>query len=157
MVDMYASVLFLHSWLRWLVVLFALIALGRAIAGATGRRPWLPADDRAANLFLRTLDLQVLLGLLLYFVLSPITRGALSDFGGAMQVDATRFWAVEHVFGMLAATALAHIGHKRVQRIQDHGRKHRVTAIFFALALIAIMAAIPWPGTVYERPLVRWS
>ena len=62
--HMYASVLFLHSWLRWLVILFALIALGRAIAGASGRRPWLPADDRAAKLFTRSLDLQVLLGLL---------------------------------------------------------------------------------------------
>jgi hypothetical protein len=156
MVLMYAAVLFLHSWLRWLVLLFALIAIGRAISGAISRRPWLPADDRAAALFTRSLDLQVLLGLLLYFVLSPITRAALSDFGGAMQVDATRFWAVEHVFGMLVGVALSHVGVKRAQRIQDHGRRHKVVAIFFALALIAIAAAIPWPGTPNARPLFRW-
>jgi hypothetical protein len=156
MFDMYAAVLLLHSWLRWFVLLFALLALGRAIAGAAGRRPWLPADDRAVRLFARALDLQFLLGLLLYFVLSPITRAALSDFGGAMQVAVTRFWAVEHVFGMLAGVALTHIGHKRVQRIQDPVRKHRVAAIFLALALIAIAAAIPWPGTPYGRPLFRW-
>jgi hypothetical protein len=153
---MYAAILLLHSWLRWLVLLAALTAVVRAIAGISAGRPWRPADDLAGRLFLRAFDVQILLGLLLYFLLSPITRGALGDFTGAMRISATRFWAVEHVFGMLVAVLLAHRGHIRVRSIQDHARKHRVAAVFYTLALIAILASIPWPGTPTGRPLFRW-
>lgn len=154
---MYAPVLFLHSWLRWLVLLFAIIAIARAIGGAASRRPWTPSDDLAGKLFIRTFDLQVLLGIVLYLFLSPITAAAMADFGGAMADSQTRFWAVEHVFGMVVALVLAHRGRMRVRAIQDPGRKHKVAAIFFILALVALAASIPWPGTPYWRPLLRWG
>jgi hypothetical protein len=32
-----------------------------------------------------------------------------------------------------------------------------VAAIFYGLALAAIAAAIPWPGTPNARPLIRWA
>lgn len=100
------------------------------------------------------LDLQVLLGLLLYFVYSPYTRLALDDFGNAMRSSDLRFWAVEHVFGALVGVALLHIGRARAKKAATPLRKHRTTAIFFALALIAIAVAIPWPGTPHARPLI---
>jgi hypothetical protein len=153
---MYAALLFVHSWLRWLVILFALVAVARACAGMASGRPWGRADELAGKLFVRTFDVQILLGLLLYFVLSPITRSAMSDFSAAMQVSVTRFWAVEHVFGMIVAALLAYRGSMRVRAIQDHARKHRVAAVFYTLALIAILASIPWPGTPNGRPFIRW-
>ena len=154
--PMYAAVLVLHSWLRWAVLAFALVAILRALAGARTGRPWDATDDRSGKLFVIALDVQVLLGLLLYFVLSPLTRSALADFGGAMQVSAVRFWAVEHVFGMVVGLLLAHRARVRARSIQDPRRRHRVVAIMYALALVAIAAAIPWPGTPNARPLFRW-
>ena len=97
--QMYSTVLLLHSWLRWVVILLGLVATIRAIAGASSRRPWVRMDDRISKLFARTLDLQMLLGLVLYFFLSPITTAALSDFMGSMKVAGMRFWSVEHWFG----------------------------------------------------------
>jgi hypothetical protein len=152
---MYPTILFLHSWLRWAVILLGLLAIVRGIIGGTSRRPWTPVDDRVGLLFIISLDVQVLIGLLLYFVLSPITQAALADFGGAMRVSALRFWAVEHVFGMVVGVFLAHRARSRVRAIPDAVRKHRVAAIFFALAMVAILASIPWPGTPYARPLFR--
>ena len=108
---MYSATLLLHSWLRWVVILFGLIAIWRAIDGTRSRRAWLPGDDRFCKIFLGALDLQMLLGLLLYFVFSPLTKAALGDFAGAMQDPLMRFWAVEHVFGMIIGVALAHVGH----------------------------------------------
>ena len=108
---MYSATLLLHSWLRWAVILFGLIAIWRAIDGARSRRAWLPGDDRFCKIFLGVLDLQMLLGLLLYFVFSPLTKAALGDFAGAMKDPLMRFWAVEHVFGMIIGVALAHVGH----------------------------------------------
>jgi hypothetical protein len=153
---MYTSVLFLHSWMRWAVLVLALLAVARAVAGAIGRRPWQPADALAGRLFVTALDIQMLLGLLLYFALSPITRAAMSDFGGAMKIAGLRYWAVEHVLGMIVALVLAHRGQARVRALSDPVRKHRVAAVFFVLALVAIAASIPWPGTPNGRALVRW-
>jgi len=153
---MYPTVLLLHSWLRWVVILLGLVATIRAIAGASSRRPWLPMDDRISKLFARTLDLQMLLGLLLYFVFFPLTKKALGDFAAAMPDPLMRFWAVEHWFGMVIGIALVHVGIARAGRAADGPRKHRILAIFFVLAMIAILAAIPWPGRPYGRPLIRW-
>ena len=153
---MYSTVLLLHSWLRWVVILLGLVATIRAIAGASSRRPWVRMDDRISKLFARTLDLQMLLGLVLYFFLSPITTAALSDFMGSMKVAGMRFWSVEHWFGMVIGIALVHVGIARAGRATDGSRKHRILAIFFVLAMLAILAASPWPGRPYGRPLIRW-
>jgi len=153
---MYSAVLLLHSWLRWAVLLLGLISAGRAIAGARTRRAWLPADERFCRLFVSVLDLQLLLGFLLYFALSPLTKSALRDFGGAMGDPLMRFWAVEHWFGMLIGAAFAHVGLVRARRAAVDTLKHRRIALFFVLALIAVLASIPWPGRLYGRPLLRW-
>jgi hypothetical protein len=153
---MYPSLLLLHSWLRWAVILLGLVAMIRAIAGASGRRPWLAVDDRTSKLFMHSLDLQMLIGLVLYFFLSPITKAALSDFMGAMKESAMRFWAIEHWFGMIIGIALVHAGIARARRATDGPQKHRTLAIFFTLAMVAILASVPWPGTPNARPLIRW-
>ena len=153
---MYAAVLLVHSWLRWVVLLSGLFAIVLAVTGIAQKRPWGSQDNRAGAIFTGMLDLQMLLGLVLYFLLSPLTRAAMGDFGAAMGDSLLRFWAVEHVFGMVVGIILAHRGRSRVRAIQDPVRKHRVAAIFFGLALIAILASIPWPGMPAGRPLVRW-
>jgi hypothetical protein len=153
---MYPTVLLLHSWLRWAVVLLGLIATVRAIAGAMSGRSWLRADERLNRIFVGVLDLQMLVGLVLYFLLSPISKAALSDFGAAMSQPAMRYWAVEHWVGMVVGIALAHVGVARARRTADGAIRHRVVATFFVLAMIAILASVPWPGMPNARPLIRW-
>jgi hypothetical protein len=151
----YLITLTLHSWIRWLVLVTGLIAVVRAISGTTSRRPWTPLDDRSAFFFTMMLDLQVLIGLLLYAWLSPLTREAFRDIGAAMKSHGLRFWAVEHIFGMIVALAIAHVGRARIRKA-DPSRRHRVALTFFGLAFLVIVASIPWPGAPYGRPLLRW-
>jgi hypothetical protein len=151
---MYVTVLALHSWLRWALILAALYAIVRAIRGAAGR-PWTRMDERAGFWFILTLDLQVLLGLLLYFALSPITRAAMGDFAEAMRSAGLRFWAVEHVFGMFVALGLAHAGRARTKKLAGDAARHKAALFCFVLALLAILIAIPWPGLPAGRPLFR--
>jgi hypothetical protein len=152
---LYAIALTLHSWLRWLVLLGGLFAFVRAGAGAAGRRPWQSTDDRAGFWFTMLIDAQMLVGLILYFFLSPLTHSAFGDFGAAMKSSPLRFWAVEHTAGMLIGVALVHVGRVRVRKA-DPSRRHRIAAIFFGLALAVILASIPWPGSPNGRPLLRW-
>jgi hypothetical protein len=142
---MYGIVLIIHSWLRW-----AVIAAGIAAVARGGAR-----DSSTGRWFTILLDVQMLIGLLLYFVLSPFTKAALGDFGGAMGNSQLRFFAVEHVFGMVIGLALAHIGTAKIKKAPEH-RRGRLAMIFYGLALIAILASIPWPGMPAGRPLFRF-
>jgi hypothetical protein len=140
-----------------MVIVAGLVAFARAVSGASGTKSWTPSDDRAGFWFTLSLDLQVLIGLALYLFLSPNPYGTqlMGDFGGAMKDPQLRFWAVEHGFGMLIGVALAHVGRVRARKA-DSLRRHKVAAIFFGLALLAVAISIPWPGTPNGRPWVRW-
>jgi hypothetical protein len=152
---MYTALLTVHSYLRWLVLLTALIAIVRAVTGIARRRPWTPTDDTAARWFGISVDTQLLIGLILYFFLSPFTMSAWSDIGGAMRDATVRFIVIEHQFGMLIAVALAHIGRARIRKAQDAARRHRMALIFFGLALVIMVISIPWPGRPGGRELFR--
>jgi len=149
---MYGIVLNIHSWLRWVVIIAGLWTILRA--WVPGPRPWTNTDDRSVRAFVIALDIQMLLGLLLYFVLSPFTRQAMADMGMAMKVPGLRFFAVEHTLGMVIAITLAHVGAARIRKAPLE-RRHRIAAIYFVLALLAILASIPWPGLAAGRPLFR--
>ena len=151
---MYSGILLIHSWLRWAVLLLGLTAFVRGVTRS--QRPWTPTDQSVSRWFTISLDLQLLLGALLYFVFSPFTTAAFSDFGAAMGNSGLRFWAVEHVFGMVVAIALAHIGRTKIAKAPTDGRRHRLAAIFYGLALLAIVLSIPWPGSPNGRPMFRW-
>ena len=68
-----------------------------------------------------------------------------------------RFWIVEHPLGMVVAIALTHIGRARIQRTPDRARKRRLLRSFFGLAIVLILASIPWPGLPYGRPWGRMA
>jgi hypothetical protein len=153
---MYNITLLAHSWLRWAVVVAGLFAVGRAIAGAAGRRSWSHADERAGFWFGTLLDVQFVLGLILYLLLSPITRAAMQDFGAAMSSPGLRFWSVEHAFGTIVGLALVHVGRARARKLTDSAARHKVAAISYTLGLLAILVSIPWPGMPNGRPLFRF-
>ena len=153
---MYDAALHLHSWLRWLVLLVGLVAVVRAVSGRSSGRPWSRADDGFGAAFTGLLDLQMLLGLIMYFALSPITMEGMRDMGAAMGNTGLRFWTIEHPFGMIVAIAVAHIGRTRIRKTTDSVRRHRTALIFFTIALIVIVITIPWPGrAIIGRPMFR--
>jgi hypothetical protein len=152
---MYAAFLMIHSLVRWVVLVLALVAVARAIAGLSGRRDWLNADQSIGAWFTGSLDLQMLLGLVLYIFLSPFTHEAFGDFGAAMRNPPLRFFAVEHLTGMIIAVALAHIGRARTKKLSEPAQRHKAALIFYALALVVMLGSIPWPGMPAGRPYFR--
>jgi len=153
---LYSSALWLHSLLRWAVLLAGAVAWFRAIGGGTAKRSWTPKDELWGFLFTVSLDIQMLVGLVLYFILSPFMKIAFQDFGGAMANSSLRFWAVEHLAGMIIGIALAHVGRVKIRKAANDARRHRLAVIYFGLALVVICASIPWPGLAVGRPLFRF-
>jgi hypothetical protein len=119
-----------HNIIRWVVVLVALLALARAYMGWLGRREWTPADRRAGVLFGSAMDVQLLLGIILIF---------LNGGFGAMGV-----FLMEHILPMVVAVVLVHVGSILARRAEGDTSRHRMAAIFYTLALLVVLVAIPW-------------
>jgi len=153
---MYAVILIVHSWNRWLVLFSAIATLVVAMRGRSARRPWSETDQRVARVFISALDLQALLGLLLYFVLSPIIPKTLSEFKAAMHVGALRFFAIEHVTMMLLALITAHGFWAYAKRAPDAAARQRRVTWGVGISLLLILSSIPWPWLEAGRPLFHW-
>ena len=141
---MYPFILAVHNIMRWVIVVLAIVALVRAYRGWLGKRAWSQSDRKSGMFFSVALDIQFLLGLILYFGLSPITRAAFSNISAAMQNLDARFFLFEHFFYMLIAVVLVHVGVAAARRAIEDPVKHRRVAIFFSLAVLAIILGMPW-------------
>ena len=141
---MYTGFLHLHNTLRWLILLSLVITLVKYISGWLRNQRWEKTDNVLGIVFTSLMDLQLLTGLVLYFFLSPITKLAMSDFGAAMKDSGIRFYAVEHFSMMLIAVVLVHIGRAKSKKAKTDLAKFKTATIFYLLALVIILAAIPW-------------
>lgn len=141
---MYTGFLHLHDTLRWLIILVALVTLLKYFIGWFSKKNWRKSDNILGIIFTSIMDLQFLVGLVLYFYLSPITKTAFQNFGAAMKNSDLRFYAVEHIFMMVIALVLVHIGRSKSKKALGSREKFGVAMIFFGIAYIIILAAIPW-------------
>lgn len=153
---MYSISLFLHSWNRWLILVAGIVVIASAIKGLSSKSEYSSFQRKWATVFLASLHLQLLVGLIMYFFLSPFTLQALSDFGAAMKDTVLRFWAVEHTFVNIVAIALAQTGSILVKRRNDSPGKHKRTLVWTGIALLLILAMIPMGMMGVERPWFRF-
>lgn len=144
---METGLLHLHSFLRWVILLLLLIAIFKS--ATAGSRPFTNGHRQAGLFLMISADLELLIGLVLWFTggvhnmgLPTIRENGMS---AVMQNSTWRFYAIEHIIMMLIAVALIHIGKSFARKNVSDRKKHRGTVLFYVLALIIILAAVPWP------------
>ena len=112
------TVLILHNIMRWAVLLFGLWTLINALSGTFSKRAYSNADNKSNLFFMISCDIQLLLGLILYF--SGVWFEKLkSGMGDVMKNAYDRFFTVEHAGMMLLAWILVHIGRSAVKRAPE--------------------------------------
>lgn len=151
----YALVTWVHSYLRWLILIALIVASVKFAGGWRAGRPWDAGSTRLLKATVGLLDLQLLLGLLLYFLLSPLTELAFRDMGAAMRSAPARFFVVEHATMMVAALVAVHVTSVRVRRAKEDPVRQRRAAIGVMTTLLFVCVGIPWPFLAYGRPLFR--
>ena len=150
---MYTTVLLLHSWIRWIALVAGVGVTLAAVRGKVNGESSIA--DRWAMAAMMALDLQMLIGLILYLGLSPNMQEILNHFGESMRRADTRFWAVEHITAMIAAVALSHVGRILARRAPNPAAKRTRLLITFGLATLLMLVGMPWPGRPGGRPLFR--
>ena len=153
---MYNLVLLAHSWLRWVSFITGVLAVN-ALRGDDHSPAREAAGTRWSLAFMMTLDIQMLLGLSLYFTLSPAMKAIFENFGGAMKDPVARFWAVEHVTTMLFAVVIVHVGRVLSRKGATPAIRRGRLVLCLIAALVAMLAATPWPGLAAGRPFFRFS
>ncbi|MBA2449039.1 MAG: hypothetical protein H0V51_13535 [Chloroflexi bacterium] len=119
----------LHSIWRWAVLLAAVVALVGALGGWLGQLSPRLAARRAGTFYTVALDVQVVLGLILW-----VGKGWYATPG---------FFRFEHPTIMLLALVVAHAGQALSRRAESPRAAARTVAIATAVSLALVVVGIP--------------
>jgi len=129
-----------HSGLRWVVLLFLVGVVLNSGIRYFMKKEFRPVDQGIGLIALSLLHLQLLIGIILYFV-SPMVIFSAESMGNAL----LRFFLVEHSSLMLVAIILTTLGYSLVKKAQTQEAKHLRLFLFFGIGLLIIIVSIPWP------------
>ena len=141
---MYDFLLFLHSLLRWLVLLSLLYAIFRSLRGWVLRKAFTRHDNFIRHTTATIAHVQLIAGCLLYFT-SPLVHYYFTDRALVASNPDASFFSIIHVSCMLAAIVVITIASAAAKRKKSDASKYKTMAIGFGVALLLILVAIPWP------------
>lgn len=139
---MYSVIEPIHSFIPYLLIAAVLASVIVFGAKRFGNREFKSGDKALALVTLILAHIQLLVGLVLYFV-SPVVNSGYQS--GTVMSDATsRLYAMEHPLMMIIAIVLITIGYSRSKKKADSTAKFQNLVIFYAIALVLILSRIPW-------------
>lgn len=139
---MYNGLVHLHSTLRWVIILLLLWNIIKLFGGTN--------SIKQSKWLLISSHIMLLLGLYQYFF-GKFGFAYFKAYGAeVMKIASVRFWAVEHITGMIVAIALITVGHISLKKTGNTKK----TALLYLIAFILIMLMVPWPFRAgIDRPL----
>lgn len=138
------GLLHLHSLLRWVILILLLVALYKSFADR--HRAFTPGHKKTGLFLMIFSDIMLLLGMYQWFTGSlGLKMIQASGMSAVMKNAVTRFFAIEHLLGMVVAIILIHVGYSYSKKNIGDAVKHKRTLLFYGLALLIILISIPWP------------
>ena len=140
--NMHQFVLNFHSHFLWLILFSAVAALLLPFAGSRfSSKSKLPA-----LFFMICCDIQLLMGLLLYFSLSPLGIQAFkeNEMSVIMKTPGIRKITIEHLVLMLLGILFVHLGYSKIKRATEQSEVRKLTLKFMGIAIVLFLLGIPW-------------
>lgn len=136
-------------------MLSLLYSLFKGIRGWSGKLSFSKSDDRVRNVTATISHVQLTIGYLLYFN-SPFIVYFRSHYHEAIKQFDFMFFGMIHITLMTVSIILITIGSSIAKRQETDEAKFRIMTIYFAIALLIILVAIPWPfSPLANRPYLR--
>lgn len=139
---MYTAIQTAHSIFAYIVLAILFLAVVNAITGLTGKRLFKDKDLRLSLFALIVSHLQLLLGLILYFISQKGIKAFETE--GAMKIAELRLTMLEHPLINIIAIILITIGWSKHKKEESNNGKFKKIAIFYTLGLILILSRLPW-------------
>lgn len=151
--GMITGLLHLHSSLRYVIVILLLAAIFGALQGVLGKKKFTPGFRKIGLFAMVSTHIQLVLGIVLYFLKDYNT---LLSTGAYKVSEQIRFFAIEHLAGMLLAIILITLGYSLTKRAKTDAAKYKRTLILYSLGFLVMFFSIPWPflksfGTWYVQ------
>jgi hypothetical protein len=141
---MYTFLLALHNLLRWVILLLLLVNIIRHFVAIN--RPFGAIDKKLGLWLMIAAHIQLLIGLYEWFAGALGLKAFMANGGGVMKDSNLRFFAVEHTVSMLVAIVLITVARGIFRKQLPDAKKHRRCILLYVIALVLILAMIPWPG-----------
>jgi hypothetical protein len=148
---MNSALLHTHNLLRWGVLIAGLLAIYLAYTGISNKRAWETKDNKAGMWFVLFCHLQLVLGLVLYFMMDK--QSIFSNMAEGMKDPYTRYWGMEHLLGMIIAIAVVQFGRIASKKAGNDLLKHKKALIWYGVAMLLFVINIPWPWKTVARGL----
>ncbi|GER58826.1 hypothetical protein [Patiriisocius marinus] len=141
----YNTLQFIHSYWAYLVVVVVVLATINALHGHFTKKEYSYKDFRLSLFALIVTHIQLLIGLILYFV-SPLGFQSIKNNGMAvvMKDSLLRLYAVEHITVMILAIVFITVGYSKHKKKLTSQPKFKTLAIFYTIALVLLLSRIPW-------------
>ena len=140
---MYAVLKTIHSYWAYLVLLILVVAIINAFVGKSLGRDFGAKDLRISLFGLIFSHIQLLIGLILYFVSPWFDQW--SEMGmGIMKNAETRLYLVEHPITNILAIVLVTMGWSMHKRQSLSAKKFLRIGLFYSLGLLLLLSRIPW-------------
>ena len=138
---MYIGIKHLHSLVASILLILVILSVVYFIYGWLGRKSFTRGSEMIAKVGLTAIRVQVVVGLVLYFV-SPL---GVSNFSKEIMGNSVgRLYALEHPLVMLLGTALITIGYTKATKNDEPVQKYRLLSLFYLSGLVLILSGIPW-------------
>lgn len=141
---MFETVRMLHSYWAYLTLLMIVIATLNALYKFFGNKEFHPIDFRISLFTLIVTHIQLLLGLVLFFAADYISMISEMGMKTVMGNSVLRSNIIEHPLMMIIAVVLITIGYSKHKKKLTSKPKFKMLAIFYTLALVCVLAKIPW-------------
>jgi len=137
---MYTGLLHLHNLLRWVILILLVITIAQSYSARSAKAG--SGLNKTSLFLLIAAHINFLIGLYQYFA-GAWGFKAIQDNGMSvvMKNSVLRFWAVEHITGMLIAIILITVARGKVKKAL-----YSSALWMYVVALILILVTIPWPG-----------
>lgn len=141
---MYSLLKNVHSYWAYLVLLVLILAIFNAIIGKIKGKDFESRDLRMSLFGLIFSHIQLLIGLLLYFVSPWFDQWSDIGMRGVMKDAQARLYLVEHPLTNIFAIVFITMGWSIHKRQTDPGKKFFRIALFYGLGLLLLLSRIPW-------------
>ena len=139
---MYSLLKNVHSYWAYFLLLVLILAILNAIAGKIKGKDFESKDLRLSLFGLIFSHIQLLIGLILYFVSPWFKQWSNLGMGGVMKDSQTRLFLVEHPFTNILAIVLITMGWSLHKRQSDPGKKFLRIAVFYGLGLLLLLLSL---------------
>lgn len=134
----------LHSYTAYILLAVLLFAVFNALTGWLGKKNFtLPKDFRISLFALILSHIQLLLGIVLYFISAKGFK-TLQNSGMGELNALSRLLALEHPLTNVIAVVLITVGWSRHKKCTESHKKFKNIAVFYGLGLLLILSRIPW-------------